>query len=175
MSLVFLDCETTGLEDWHEVTEVAWSFAEEHPVWSLIVPHTGRRADKTALDMQGYGPRELWAHHNWCSPEDLRQLTESLRDQTICAANIVFDDAKVSTLLGYPGMEKPWHYRRMCFESWAAGYLGMPITASMRDISAGMRRLGSEHPEPDHTAAGDVRAMKEMHGFAMSHPKVYAG
>lgn len=157
--IVFADSETTSLAPWRETTEIAWA-TEQAPddVYTLVIPHTLLRADKMSLDIQGYHQRELWAHHNWASPEEMAHFQDVvLRDATICAANAHFDMANFERLF-----EPTWHYRIMEFESWAAGRIGWTRPHSMSDTFEECRRRGFVIPPPDHTAAGDVRAMVAM-------------
>ena len=157
--IVFVDTETTSLAQHRETTEIAWATeTEPDDVYSLVVPHTLLRADRMSLDIQGYHQRELWAHHNWATPEDLEHFNyEVLADATVCAANSHFDVANFERLF-----EINWHYRIMEFESWAAGRIGWTRPHSMRDIFDECTFRGYEIPEPDHSAAGDVRAMVAM-------------
>lgn len=157
--IVFTDTETTSLAPYRETTEIAWA-TEVAPddVYTLVVPHTLLRADRLSLDIQGYHQRELWAHHNWASPEELLSFqNDVLTDATICAANSHFDVANFERLF-----EPVWHYRVMEFESWAAGRLGWDRPRSMADTFEEVRSRGFSIPTPDHTAAGDVRAMVAM-------------
>ena len=66
---VFVDVETTGLnEDVHQVFEVAWAL-DVGPVHSFTVPHTLDQADDMALEINRYhrpGPHPLPVQPRTC-------------------------------------------------------------------------------------------------------------
>lgn len=163
--LVFVDTETTGLDATvHEVVEVAYSRWDDENVRTLIVPHTLLHADPEALRINRYWERGLNYRSLWAQPEDFEQFRRDVSGATILSANVVFD---LGFLDKWISLDR--HYRVMDFTSWAAGRLGWMATHGMERTYTEMKERFPQTalPTPDHTAAGDVRSMKEMHRILM--------
>lgn len=153
MSLVFLDTETTGL-DWvqHEVWEIAYA-VEDGQIFSSVVPHVGATANPDSLTMNGYfnrvtePPRISSIEH---------QLRRELEGNTVVASNPAFDTAFLKARWGVT----PWHHRLWDVSAYATGVLGHDKPKGLAGITDELRARGYEIPTPDHSAAGDVAALR---------------
>lgn len=164
--LVYLDTETMGLDMLqHEIWEVAFA-VEDEPVQAGVVYHSPLlRYQQQALEVNGYQHRaRRWDHG---AADRLEQaLYVALRDATVIGANPYFDLVRLSlrwerTIFadGDKGRE-PWHYRAIDIESYAMPLLGYGRPQSLHKVCADLRARGHEVPEPDHTSAGDVEALR---------------
>jgi DNA polymerase III epsilon subunit-like protein len=154
--LVFLDTETTGLDpERHDVWEIAWA-VEDGPIMSAIIPHSLRTADPKALELNGYWGRGFAEPRR--ESRDV-QLREILDGATIVGSNPAFDSAFLRARWGVA----PWHHRMIAVESVAVGVLGYERPKGLAGIAADLRDLGRDIPEPDHTAAGDVAALRAVY------------
>jgi hypothetical protein len=165
--LVFLDCETTGLDPaTHEVWEVAWAIGDG-AIESRIVPHGIATADPLALDLNGYWHRSDASYVSHRADHTLRAILDGA---TIVGSNPAFDTA----FLRSRWKVAPWHHRLVAVESMALQAFGWNRPrglASVRDALVDWGIAGKNIPEPDHTAAGDVatlravyKALREMGG-----------
>lgn len=153
MNLVFLDTETTGLDpNRHEVWEIAYAVGDG-PIKSAIVPHKFTNPDPLALKMNGYLDRAVDAKVDQFFEAD---LLDELTGATIVGANPAFDTA----FLRARWNEAPWHHRLWDIEAYAAGVLGWDSLKGMAGVSEALRERGWQIPRPDHSAAGDVAALR---------------
>ena len=153
MTLVFLDTETTGLDpNRHEIWELAYA-VEHTPIESAVVAHSLRHADPTALTMNGYPERGDRLAFN-LSVED--RCRKALDGATLVAANPSFDAAFLRARWGVT----PWHHRLWDIEAYAAGVLGWDSLKGMKGIAETLRDMGHDIPQPDHSAAADVAALR---------------
>lgn len=163
---VYVDCETTGLDPQvHHAYEYAWAVASDD-VRTLYVPHTLDNAEPVALQVgqyfergfrpfSGNQPTELW----W-------EALQCLQGATLIGANVGFDAGFMRyRIFGYA----PWKYRLLDVESMAVGVLGLDEPKGLKWLAdtlmyeAHRRHHDQEIPEPDHTAAGDVRTVRAVH------------
>lgn len=157
MSLIYLDCETTGLDpDRHEIWEIAWA-VDNGPIRSAIVPHTLRHADPEALRIGG--------HERCVCHRDIDHLAENaLRDaldgHTLAGANPAFDAAFLRVRWG----QTPWRYRLLDVEAYAMGAMGWEEPRGLKDIAFQL-----DITPGDHTAAGDVACVRECYRALQSH------
>lgn len=158
MALVFLDCETTGLELHHDIWEIAWAI-EDGPIRSEVLVHSLKNADPVALELNGYwrrfpsGPRST-------GPRLDLQLRQAFEGVTIVGANPAFDAIR----LQLRWQSQPWHYRLLDISSMAVQAFGLRADGrppGLIDVAFAVRGIiGAEVPEPDHTAAGDVATLR---------------
>lgn len=150
--IVFIDTETTGLEDHHEVVEVGWVDGLGTDSGSLIVPHTLVSADPEALQVNRYYKRGLNHRLQWRGLAELEQLSALLSNRIIAGANPGFDDRFLARLLH----RRVWRYRMIDVTQRAAQVMDAPVLG-LRDTAAALReRSRLDIPEPDHTALGDA-------------------
>lgn len=156
--LVFLDVETTGLDARiHDAWEVCiWPEGHDHPI-TRVVPHSLNYADRMALEVGGYYDR---ARRPDCSRADMvDSLLRHLQGATLVAANPAFDQAFLTKLIGAP----VWHYRLIDVCAGAMWIFGWERPRSLIDTAAFLRDLAYTIHEPDHTAEGDVRAVRDVY------------
>lgn len=157
-ALVFLDTETTGLDpERHEVWEIAWAISDG-PVLSSILPHSLATADPEALALNRYWerfPGGVVAEDPGLDPFLRKQFTGA----TIVGSNPAFDTAFLRARWGVA----PWHHRLIAVESMAFGIFGYDRPKGLAAVAADLRERAHEIPEPDHTAAGDVSALRAVY------------
>ncbi|MET0702457.1 MAG: 3'-5' exonuclease [Mycobacterium sp.] len=152
--LVFVDVETTGLDSSrHEIVELAWA-RDDGPVEVVYPRHTLRFAEPIALQVNRYHERGLGTVVH--GPDDVSGFLLQARGNTLVAANPTFDATFLKAHFGWA----PWHYRLLDIESYAAGVLGWDRPPSLKDIREQLTGIGYDIPAPDHTAAGDVTALR---------------
>lgn len=165
MTLVFLDTETTGLELYHDIWEIAWAVGDG-PIGSMFVPHTLTNADPEALDLNGYWSR--FYQRDIVDPLADPILREALKGATLVGANPAFDAYRLQRRWG----AQPWHYRLLDISSMAVQAFGLN-NSGMPPGLAEVRSVLLEHyadsdvsiPEPDHTAAGDVATVRACYNL----------
>ncbi|MBS45319.1 MAG: hypothetical protein CMH83_19545 [Nocardioides sp.] len=156
--LAFVDVETTGLDARiHQPWEVSIWLEEDPAPWTTQVRHTLDHADPRALEIGGY-----W---NRCGSLGVdtgtrpAHIANPLRGRTLVAANPAFDAAFLTRLIGAP----VWHYRLIDVSAGVMWLLGWDRPRSLLDTCAALRDRGFTIPEPDHTAQGDVRAVRAVY------------
>lgn len=154
-NLIFLDLETTGLLSHHQVWEAAWA-VNDGPVESSLWNHTLDKADPFALGINNYSSRvKGWSDSDdaWDARDEAEHsLKQTLKGQTIVAANPAFDAGKLRERWG----EEIWHYRMIDIESYAMPYFNTTATLGLNRIAT---ELGVD--VPDHSAAQDVKTLQE--------------
>ena len=157
--IVAIDCETTGLDpDRHDVFEVAYQRLgiDPEPV-TLWLPHDDSTADPRAMQInRGY---ERWPGaytRTWGA-----QLLLALDGAHILGSNPAFDAAFLRRKFGefYYGDTDPWHHRMIDVATYAMPVLGWATPRGLADVRIALAARGYDSPEPDHTAAGDVRTL----------------
>lgn len=157
--IVFVDSETTGLDDrTQQITEFAWC-GVTGPSDRLVLPHFTHEAEQAALDISGHHARELWEPSTWASREDMLSLRQVLSGATLAGANIGFDVRFLSNIYH----DRPWHYRTLDVEAYAAGALGWEVGRKLSDTAAYLRDMGFTVHESDHTAQHDVLCARDVY------------
>jgi len=168
MTILYLDSETLSLQvRGDHVWELGWA-VEDDAIVSGLVPHTVSGAEKAAIEVNGYDRRCDIAHPEDISPAlemELRALFNFQRAQgdplIVCGANPHFDLYRLTLRWGG---EQPWFYRAIDVESMAMGALNHPSPRGLFAIAEELRTVhGYGIPDPDHTAAGDVSTLRQVH------------
>lgn len=154
--LVFIDTETTGLELEHDIWEIAYAIGDG-PVVSAIVPHSLQNADLKALEMNGYRVRFQPGFVDRTFDVDLRSR---LAGKTLVGANPSFDAYRLQRRWGVA----PWRYRMLDVESMAFGLVsGFDSVPGLKNLTGYLQTNGYQVPSNDHSAAGDVAAVREVY------------
>ena len=152
--LIFLDTETTGLDDRkHQVWEIAWA-VNDGTINTLVVDHDISTANPDSLDMNGY-----WERAGYFLPETARHelnLRKRLKGNTLVCSNPPFDRG----FLKSRWMEEPWHHRSVDISSFAMLVLGHDRPMGLARVAQDLRDMGYEIPNPDHSARGDVETLR---------------
>jgi len=157
--IVFIDSETTGLDDrTQQITEFAWCELTG-PSDRLVLPHFTHEAEQQALDMQGHHARELWDPSTWASREDMLRLRTMLSGAVLAGANVGFDMRFLSNIYH----DRPWYYRTLDVEAYAAGALGWEVGRKLSDTASRLRDMGFTVHESDHTAQHDVLCARDVY------------
>ena len=158
-TLCFIDTETTGLDARiHQPYEVCiWREDAESP-WTQGLPHSLEYADGAALRIGGYFDRGMAP---WADVEGVlrAQVIEALRDVTLVGSNPAFDAAMLPRFIGAP----VWNHRLINVAEGAMWLFDWERPKGLADVSAALRDLGHEIPEPDHTAEMDVRVTRAVY------------
>jgi hypothetical protein len=157
--IIFIDSETTSLDDRvGQITELAWC-PLVGPTDRLVLPHFTHEADQTSLDIQGHHARELWDPSTWASKEDMLALRQTLTGAIIAGANPGFDVRFLSNIFH----DRPWHYRPLCVETYAAGALGLEVAVTLSGTAAMLRSMGFVVHQSEHTAQSDVQCARDVY------------
>jgi oligoribonuclease (3'-5' exoribonuclease) len=163
--IVFVDSETTSLDDrTGQVTELAWCHLTG-PSERLVLPHFTHEADQQSLDIQQHHARELWDASTWASREDMDHLRVELTEATLAGANVGFDLRFLSNIFH----DRPWHYRTLDVEAYAAGALGWECGRTLSDTAARLRAMGFTVHHSDHTAQHDVLSARDVYIAARTY------
>lgn len=180
MRIVFLDCETTGLDPVaHEVWEVGAIVRDSMPEgieshmpdvehhWFLPLRRF-ETADPFALDIGKFWERYVWPDakkytemDEWC-----RMFMQMTKGATIVGAIPNFDTERLDRLLKEFGYKMFHHYHLVCVENLAAGMYHMPPPWKSDDLAD---RLGYKRNKDDrHTALGDAREVRDWYDIIMA-------
>lgn len=161
--LCYVDTETTGLDyRVHQPYEVCTWLENEREPLTHSLPHNLDNADPVALEIGRYHERGF---QPWTSITDETKrrawrcrdaLTRRLTGVTVVAANPAFDTGMLSGFLG----KAPWHHRTINISDVAMTIFDWDRPKGMSEVQAAVRELGYDVPAPDHTAEGDVRALR---------------
>lgn len=190
MSIVWLDCETTGLDERVEdVFEVAVIRDDgEETVFRIEPrPEVVRAMHPKAVEVNRYHERTSDPAWRWHDPyKALHALWGELDGVHICGAVPDFDARHLAALYRRFGMEPPrHHYHLIDIEAKAVGYLDgraalaaelarghgviLPVQATIDDLPWDSdelsRACGVEPPGEDerHTALGDARWVRRLY------------
>jgi hypothetical protein len=182
MGVVWLDCETTGLDpERHEIWELGF-IVDVLPgqEWEFQLPVDLSRADPTGLRIgRFYERRYVIAPHipvadlcRWRNTPDSEWVITTPRECAEIVARLLdgehmvgavpsFDAAFLSRWLRANGHAPTWHYHLVDVENLAAGKLMIEPPWNSDDLTRG---LGLEVDEAGrHTAMGDARWAKRMY------------
>lgn len=203
-ALAFVDLETTGLNPLrHEPWEVGLVLRgddgrDEEYLWQL--PVDGGRADPVALTIGKFYERRWGAEkilgpvngkrqeegkerrvHSDFVPRWAKRFAELTHGAVFVGANPTFDDAFLRPLLRANGACPGWHYRLVCVESLAVGYLnGIDVyqhgverpPVPWKGVSDLAERLGiAVDEETKHSALADARKARDVYDRVMGTPR----
>lgn len=163
---LYLDTETTGLDvSRHDVWEMAYAM-DDGPISSSIITHTLVKADAKALEVGNYWHRmmEPFSAYESAVWEDIAksEMFDHKSTLYLVGANPGFDARFLEARWGLT----PWHYRMIDIESFAMGAIGhlvvdgINVPVGLHIICETLRTLGWDIPAPDHSASGDVAALR---------------
>lgn len=151
MNLVYIDIETTGLDPHlHQVWEIAYAI-DTGPVRTYQVRHSLDHADPEALTINRYMDRFTGGHDRAVEAE----IQCDLQGATIVGFNPAFDATFLRARWGIA----PWHHRTLDVSTYAMGVLNLDHIPRTDEL---VQLLGINH-RGAHTAAGDVRASRDVH------------
>ena len=158
--LCYIDTETTGLDPRiHQPYEVSYWREDEPAPTTLLLPSDLKYADIQALRIGGYFERVLPLLPVEMNLNGFADMVRSLVDVTLVGSNPAFDAAMLTRAIGTP----VWHYRLINVAEGAMWLFDWDRPKGLADITAHLRELGHEIPEPDHTAEGDVRTTRAVY------------
>lgn len=160
--VLFVDTETTGLDDHHEVIELSYAVGSDDPT-TLVLPHLGLTADPQALMINGYHQRRLGDRTTWCTKEELRAFGVAAKGKALAGSNPTFDAVRLIRLFGWNAATTPWNHRLIDVPVFTAAMLGMDRSPGLASIVRTLTERGWGISKPDHTAAGDVRTAQEVY------------
>jgi DNA polymerase III epsilon subunit-like protein len=157
--LVFLDTETTGLDDAkHEVWEIAWVVNDDPHVQERILVHSLKTANMESLEMNHYLEKHPEGARSQGPMVDL-EVRSVIEGNTLVCANPPFDRGFLKRRWGI----EPWHYRSIDLETMALGILEHDRPKGLKDVSDELRGLGYNIGEPSHGAWVDVVVLRESY------------
>lgn len=175
--LVFIDCETTGLDyDTHVPIEIAYMTMDmEEPkivfpydyLPEMIVVFPWNVVDPKAMEINKF--YERYESTAGMSTSEFDEFYHDLEGVTLVGANVRFDARMLEKLFWDSKVTEPWHYRLLDMESYVAGFFRWPKPRSWKDtieyLSTVMDPGRPLEYLPDHTAAGDCLSVREVYGL----------
>lgn len=177
MKIAFVDTETSGLDP------------ARHQVWEFAAiirdPQAGKILDiqdvfqvQISMDGADVDALAIGRYHERRDPNPVSQAEAAWRihnlltDCVIVGANPTFDVAFLTTLLDNHGLALPWHYRPVCVEAVAYGFMqgfanarfggvitDFPLPWRSSDVCGA---LVDRDNYPKHTALGDARWVRDV-------------
>lgn len=171
--VIYLDTETTGLNfQTAQVVELAYAIGWGE-IKTLVLPHTLQGAEPRALEINKYYERGLDDRSRWATESEIEVALAEMTERTLFAANPRFDSRMLERTFGFVGNQEPWHYRLFDVQSFAAGVLRLPTPIGMAALYSTLVDMGYELSKPDHTAAGDVATLRDVHGHLLDLQQGY--
>lgn len=184
MKLVFIDCETTGLDyNRHKVIDCSYmtlQMARPKKIYFSISPVDLENADPTALRINRYDEWIADTNHGPMMSEDFyakvhetmgprpfdvktspyAKFIETLQEATLVGANVQFDARFLFKELGY----EPWHYKVLDIQVYAMGQGGRQdeipsLSSIVKDINNTTAPIITV---PDHNSINDVLAVRDI-------------
>ena len=157
---IFLDVETTGL-DAQKDKLVELSYGELfQPIKTLYFGVT--EVPDFIDNLIGFTARGISGLKS--SDEEIEEFLRITEGQTMVSANPKFDAGFLET----NGLYK-FGYRTLDIESYAMAILELEDVPGMKDLFEYYEAKGIEISRPDHTSAGDVKAMQEIFTHLEAH------
>lgn len=153
--LVFVDIETTGLDPkTDKITELAYTVGNDE-VRTLYFGVT--EVNDFIDNLTKYYARGIHKIPK-SSDDEFNKFLTATEGNTIVAANPEFDASFLKE-------NNLWNFKhnKLDIESYAMKALTLDFVPSMSKIHEILEHLGFDVPVPNHTAAGDVIAMRSMY------------
>ena len=153
-SLIYVDCETTGLnsrED--ELVELTYAVEDSEP---KTLYFGVKKVPEFIDNMIGFTARGISGLKS--DGYDLSRFTALARDNTMVSANPPFDQSFLMDNYLWS-----FHYRMLDIESFAMAKLNLDFVPGMEDIYNLLTERGYALTKPDHTSYNDVMALREAH------------
>lgn len=152
--LVYLDCETTGLDYRHDdVVELSYALEQGDPktlYFGMI------EVPEFIDNLIGFTARGISGIYS--SEEEFDEFLDVFQDSTMVSANPKFDASFLETEGLYVA-----HHRTLDIESYAMHALGLNFVPGMSDIYNFLTEAGYQLTTPDHTSRNDVLALRQAH------------
>lgn len=179
MKLVFIDCETTGLDyNRHQVIDCSYMTLEmDRPIkiYFYVSPEAIEEADPVALKINGYDKwiedgggsypyqtmnRDFYSKISDVRPTEFATFLRALEGATLVGANVQFDARFLFKQLGY----EPWHYKVLDIQVYAMGQGGRQdeipsLSSIVKDINNTTAPIITV---PDHNSINDVLAVRDI-------------
>ncbi|AXG66198.1 exonuclease [Streptomyces phage Annadreamy] len=150
---VFVDTETTGLDSTKDkLVEVTYAVENDEP---LTLFFGVKKVPAFIDDLTKFSARRVYDEPA-ATEEQLDEFRETLRNQTMVAANPKFDVGFLEANGLYTA-----HYRTLDVQSYAMAKLNLSFLPSMNEIHFALRARGFSFTEPDHSSRNDVLFMRE--------------
>jgi oligoribonuclease (3'-5' exoribonuclease) len=152
--LIFVDTETTGLDEFNDsLIEVSYATARSD-IKTLYFGITEVRPNINKLIH--FAERKISGRMS--TPEEIADFVALSQDNIMVAACPAFDKSFLFRygLFGF-------HYRMLDIESYAAGKLNLNYVPGMHELYVTLTERGYKIPEPTHTSASDVAAMRKIY------------
>jgi len=152
-ALVFVDCETTGLDAKKDkLVEVTYAVENEEPVTLFFGV---KKVPAFIDDLTKFSERRV-ADEPEATEEDKNLFRMLLNGQTMVAGNPKFDAAFLEENGLYTA-----HYRTLDVQSYAMAKLNLDYMPSMNQIHDILVERGYAFTTPDHSSRNDVLFMRE--------------
>jgi DNA polymerase III epsilon subunit-like protein len=151
--IVFVDCETTGLDcKKDKLVEVTYAVEQEQPVPLYFGV---KKVPAFIDDLTKFSERRVYDMPA-ATEEQKQLLRDTLKNQTMAAGNPKFDVGFMEENGLYTA-----HYRTLDVQSYAMAKLNLDYMPSMNEIYNLLTERGFAFTEPDHSSLNDVLFMRE--------------
>ena len=178
---VIVDTETTGLNfSIHRPFEVAWltidmevgfdKYGTPMRFYNALSDTEIRNADPKALEINGWPANKLRGVLPDAAMESQQArewFYDDVQGATLVGANVRFDAQMLMSIM--PHSQEPWSHRLLDIQAYYAGIKKRLKVPSLRDIINDIQADahsygwdGASITVPDHTAANDVRAVRDI-------------
>lgn len=173
MGVVFIDCETTGLDpERHEIWEIGLLDANGHE-WRCTPEVDRGTADAVSLDIGEFYTRYPINALNlqMSRARAAREVERLTRGHHIAGAVISFDAAFLTRFLRANNATPGWHYHIIDVEAIAAGRLGLAPPWKSDELS---RAVGVDPGMFErHTALGDALWARAIYDACIVTPEPF--